>query len=159
MSDPAKIVDALLETNEHDEQDDPKEFFYSHFRTPDKKHLFVGHEGDLYDMRKPDWPSGQPLRKGYQYFHRQINNVAQFKATWRARHGSNYPLAFLTDDGAALCETCVKENLPRIMSSIRGGDRDGWRVVGVAACHGDADQEEECHAQCAHCGNNLGELD
>jgi hypothetical protein len=157
MTDPEKIVRALLddENGEH-----PKDFIERNFKPlepPDRKHLYVSDDGDLYDTRKADWHRA-PLRKGFQTFHREISNIAQFKATWRARHRSNYSLAFLTDDGAALCEECVKNNLSRIISSVRSGDRDGWRVVGVATCHGDPDHHEEYHAQCANCDKNLGEL-
>jgi hypothetical protein len=158
MSSADQIVNALLEA---DENEDPKDFIERNFKplqAPDRKHLFVGNDGDLYDTRKPDWHRGPPLRKGFQAFHPRIDNIAQFKATWRARHQSNYQLAFLTDDGAALCEQCVKDNLSRVASSVRNGDRDGWRVVGVAQCHGDPDEVEDYHTECANCNKNLGEL-
>jgi hypothetical protein len=156
--DAARIVDSLLES---DEGIDPKAFIQAHGQQldgPSRKHLFVGHDGDLYDTRKPDWHKGSPLRKGYQQYHARIFNLKDFKATWRARHQSNYSLGFLTDDGAVLCEKCVEDNLQRIMRSIRDHDRDGWQVVGVASLHGDPDEEDENHSQCAHCNKNLGEL-
>jgi hypothetical protein len=153
-----RLVASLLEG---DDNIDPKAFIQAHGQQldgPSRKHLFVGHDGDLYDTRKPEWHKGQPIRKQYQYFHTDIQNLANFKSTWRARHNSNYPLAFLTDDGAYLCEKCVQDNLARIMSSIRGNDRDGWRVMGVGQCHGDTDEPQEYHSQCAHCNKNLGEV-
>lgn len=153
------LVEHLLEA-----EGDPesiKDFMDRHFTPlpePDRKHLFVGHDGDLYDTRNPDWHRNPPLRKGYKHFHTEINNLAEFKATWRARHQSNYSLGFLVDDGAVLCEPCVKDNLQRVMRSVRDGDNDGWRVVGVGTLHGDPDGEEGHYTQCAHCGKNLGEL-
>jgi hypothetical protein len=157
MNDAENLVQALVESDDVD----PKAFIQSHGQQldgPSRKHLFVGHDGDLYDTRKADWHKGPPLRKGYQYFHREINKLPEFKSTWRARHQSNYSLGFITDDGAVLCEKCVEENLQRIMRSIRDGDRDGWRVVGVGTLHGDPDEEADYHTQCAHCNKNLGEL-
>jgi hypothetical protein len=154
------IVRTLLES---DEQVDPKAFIQAHGHKldgPSRDHLFVSSaDGGLYDTRKPDWHKGPPVRQGYQQFHREINTPEQFKATWRARHHSNYPVAFLTDDGAFLCEECTKNNLGRILSSIRSRARDGWRVVGIGQCHGSMDDEPgDMNDQCANCNKNLGEV-
>jgi hypothetical protein len=151
------IIQSLLENDDFD----VKSFIERNFRPIDKSHLFVSStDGGLYDTRKPDWHKGPPLRQNFQRFHTRIYNVKDFKATWRARPYANYPLAFLTDDGAALCENCTQKNLARIISSIRGRAGDGWQVVGVAQCHGDGDDPEmaENNTQCANCNKNLGEL-
>jgi hypothetical protein len=42
-----------------------------------------------------------------------------------------YPCYFITDDGAALSFDAVKEELKRIMWSIKTEDRGGWRVIGL----------------------------
>lgn len=152
-----RLVESLLEG----ENVDPKSFIMSHgqqLSDPDRKHLFVGQDGDLYDTRSADWQKEPPLRKQYKYFHTNIQNLANFKAMWRARHNANYPLAFLTDDGAYLCEQCVKDNLTRIMRSIRDNDRDGWRITGVGQCHGDPAEEQDYYEHCAHCNKTLGEV-
>jgi hypothetical protein len=154
MSEAEHLVEALL-----GDEEDPKDFIAQHFKPIDKSHLMVSStDGGLYDTRKPKWHSSPPLRQNYQRYHPEINNLAEFKATWRARHQTNYPLAFTTDDGAALCEECVEKNLQRIMRSIRDGDRDGWRVVGVGQCHGSDCDIEDYHTQCANCNKNLGEI-
>lgn len=42
-----------------------------------------------------------------------------------------YPMYFITSDGAALSFQAVLENYCTVLSSMRHGVNDGWRVVGV----------------------------
>jgi hypothetical protein len=159
--DAANIVAKLLES---DEGFDAKSFLARNFKAleePSKKHLFVSStDGGLYDTRNKNWHEQPPLRQNYQKFHREISTPEEFKATWRARHYSNYPLAFWVADGELLCEQCVKDNFRRILSSIRNGAGDGWRVTGVTNCYGSQVVDpEEPHAECANCNKVLGEVD
>jgi hypothetical protein len=158
--DAEKIINAILES---DDEFDSKAFIQAHgkqLEEPSRKHLFVSSgDGGLYDTRNKDWHKGPPIRPNFQQYHARIFNVKDFKATWRARHNSNYPLAFIAHDGEVLCEKCTQENMQQILRSTRNGDNDGWRIVGVSQCHGGGDgEQEDYHSQCAQCGKNLGEL-
>jgi nitrite reductase/ring-hydroxylating ferredoxin subunit len=157
--DAEKIINAILES---DDEFDSKAFIQAHgkqLEEPSRKHLFVSSaDGGLYDTRNKDWHKGPPLRQNFQQFHTRIFNIKDFKATWRARHNSNYPLAFILSDGAAMCEKCVADNLRQIIDSTRQRHNDGWQVVGVSQCHGDPEEEADYHTQCAQCNKNLGEL-
>jgi hypothetical protein len=124
-----------------------------------RDHLFVSSaDGGLYDTRKPDWHKGPPCARTTSSSTGRSILLKQFKATWRARHHSNYPVAFLTDDGELFsARNASKNNLGRILSSIRSRARDGWRVVGVGQCHGSMDDEPgDMNDQCANCNKNLG---
>jgi hypothetical protein len=153
------LVQSLLENDDVD----PKAFIQSHGQQldgPSRKHLFVSStDGGLYDTRNKDWHKGPPIRQNYQRFNPRINNVNEFKSTWRARHMSNYPLAFQMSDGELMCEKCVEDNLRQIINSTKFRHNDGWCVVGVGQCHGGGDDEpEDYHSQCAQCNKNLGEV-
>jgi hypothetical protein len=153
------IVRSLLESDDFD----VKSFIQNHGQQldgPSRKHLFVSSaDGGLYDTRKPDWHKGPPVRANYQKYNARIFNVNDLKSTWRARHMSNYPLAFQLSDGALMCEKCVEDNLRQIINSTKYRHNDGWRVVGVGQCHGGGDGEPEEHdSQCAQCNKNLGEV-
>jgi hypothetical protein len=41
----------------------------------------------------------------------------------------SYPLFFVTHDGEALSWKAVRENYRQIVSAVREGSNDGWRVV------------------------------
>jgi hypothetical protein len=155
--DAANIVAKLLES---DDDFDAKAFLARNFKAleePSKKHLFVSSaDGGLYDTRKPDWHKGPPLRQNFQQYHARIFNVKDFKATWRARGFSNYPLAFIMSDGEAMCEKCVAREPSPDHRLNQAAEQRRWAVVGVSACHGGDDAEEG--TQCAQCNKNLGEL-
>jgi len=95
-------------------------------------HMFCSStDGALFDVREDGW-SAKPLRAFYARTCSSIDTVTQLKATLRAgayAWPGRYPLYFICDDGAALSFDSVKENLPQIISAIRHGLRDGWRVV------------------------------
>ena len=157
--DAAHLVKSLLENDNVD----PKSFIQSHGQQldgPSRKHLFVSSaDGGLYDTRKPDWHKGPPIRPNFQRYHARIFNVNDFKSTWRARHMSNYPVAFQLSDGELICEKCTQDNLRRIIDSTRTQSDDGWRVVAVGQCHGGGDEEPNEHdSHCVQCGKNLGEV-
>ena len=59
-----------------------------------------------------------------------------------------YEKVAITDDGGALCHTCVKSELRQIATSYKG---DGWHVV---AC-GLAEFYDEEPLYCDHCGRLL----
>lgn len=159
MSDAYNLVRALVESDDVD----PKAFIQSHgqqLADPDRKHLFQStSDGSLYDTRNKNWHQEPPLRQNYARYNPRIENVNDFKATWRVRHMSNYPLAFQMSDGALLCEQCVQDNLRQIIDSTRHRHNDGWRVVAVGQCHGGGEGEPQDHdSQCAQCDKNLGEV-
>jgi hypothetical protein len=100
-------------------------------------------EGDLY---RDDRPS-IPLRRRYSWHHKEINSVAELKATLRA--GPNtwpgcYPLYFITDDGCALSFESAQKQFRQIVWSIRNKCSDGWRIVACEVNYEDND------LQCAH---------
>jgi hypothetical protein len=58
-----------------------------------------------------------------------------------------YPIAYVMDDGEALCADCMNDPTNPVHS---GGEADGWRFEGI-----DVIEDPECEAICAHCGNTL----
>jgi len=95
------------------------------------QNLMVCSDGCLYDTSQPGW-ADLPIRRNYRYTHREINTVADLKAT--LRNGSytwpgGYPLFFITSDGAALSFESVTDNMESVVWSIRNNCSDGWRVV------------------------------
>lgn len=95
-------------------------------RLPDHLSVF---EGDLYDNRN----GSRMIREGYSGQHRNIDTVAQFKATLRGGDFAwpgGYPLYLITSDGAALSFDSARENADQIIYAIRNRLSDGWRVVG-----------------------------
>lgn len=116
-------------------------------------HLFLAHDGALYDTRDSAWSHKPPLRASYSGHARQVATVGQFKAALRA--GSHawpggYPLAFVTHDCALLCFKCGRREFRQIADSIRSNARDGWRVVACEIMHG-----EESDDSCEHCGATI----
>lgn len=97
------------------------------------RHFMVSEcDAHLYDTRKIDWHKGEPLRKDYSKHFRDINTVAELKATLRAGAHvwpGGYPLYFITSDNAALSWESVLENLNQIFWAIKTKDRGGWQVV------------------------------
>ena len=91
-------------------------------------HLFLAHDGALYDTRDSAWSHKAPLRAG--------------PYAWPG----GYPLAFLTHDGACLCFKCGREEFKQIADSIREKHSDGWRVVACDIMYG-----EESDDSCDHC--------
>lgn len=113
------------------------------------EHLRASFEGDLYDDR-----TGEVIRPGYAIHRREIDTVADLKATLRAgdlTFPGCYEIYFLTTDGALLCPDCVRENFQSCIWSIQTETSDGWRIVGITI---DAEMDET--EDCSHCGRDCG---
>ena len=106
-------------------------------------------QGALYDTRVKNWSSLPALRPNYSCHHREINSVADLKATLRAgpfAFPGGYPLFLITSDGGALCFKCGKSEFYLIAGEIQDDDNGGWRVVACEINHG-----EESDLNCDHC--------
>lgn len=115
-------------------------------------HLFVSHDGALYDTRDPKWAVKAPLRAMYRYHYSEIKRASQFKATVRAGKYAwpgGYPLYFICDDGEAVCFDCAKKEAHNVLSALNDKRSDGWRVTGCDVNYEDAD------LPCAACGNKI----
>ena len=118
-------------------------------------HLFVSSsDGGLYDTRKDNWSKDENVvRSKYQWHHREIHTTHEMKACLRAggfAWPGGYALAFVTDDGAALCYECARKEFHNIVWSIRNKCSDGWRVIGLMNT---ADCDEPIH--CDHCREEI----
>lgn len=85
------------------------------------------------------------------YHHSAISSGLQFRESLRAgpyAWPGGYVVAFICDDGGALCPSCAKENGPLILRSIRAKARDGWRVVG---CQPAEHWDDDAGMRCDHC--------
>lgn len=60
-----------------------------------------------------------------------------------------YPKYFVTEDGQAMSFDSVKENYRLVLDSVKHGNNDGWRVVGV-----DINWEDE-HLYCCDSGRKI----
>jgi hypothetical protein len=121
-----------------------------------QNHLFLASDGDLFDTRNPAWSKAAPLRRGFSFHHRNIDNVAQLKATLRAgpyAWPGGYPLALYLSDGELLCFDCARENIRSVFDSTANALRDGWRVF---ACDMIESGEDETDNICGHCGKPIG---
>lgn len=95
-------------------------------------HLFVSEDGELLRYRSGSI-GADVVRSNYRKTHAEIESVADLKATLRAgKHcwPGGYPLAFWTNDGAALSFDTVRKEFPLIIDAIRREDvYSGWYVV------------------------------
>ncbi len=111
------------------------------------EHHFVGNAGELYDTRVHLWSRCEPLRPNYSRTHREINSVADFKATLRAgayAWPGGYQLFLITSDGSTLSFDGARAELRNIIDSIQTNANDGWRVVACDINYEDSDM------YCAH---------
>ena len=114
-------------------------------------HLFLSSGGALFDTRAPNW-TAQPVRNYYGFTFREIETVAQFKATLRAgafAWPGCYPLYFITRDGAALSFEAAREQFAAIAREYLDDTSTGWRVV---ACEVNWEDSELC---CDHTGRRI----
>lgn len=115
-------------------------------------HLFISScDGALHDTRKPNW-SATPLRTNYSRHHREINSVADLKATLRASavtFPGCYPLYFVTSNGCALSFETVLKEFRLVADSIRTESNDGWRVIGCDVNY------EDGELYCEHSGKKI----
>lgn len=131
-------------------------------KLPSHLHVF---EGELFDTRKPNW-TAQPVRKNYHHAHREIATVADLKATMRVKYAwpGGYEIVYVTNDGALLCDKCVRKNFRSIIDDIKQpvGSGSGWRVVASTyeAVSADCAREvsEDLLSYCDQCGKEFGEL-
>lgn len=110
---------------------------------------FWDFEGDLYSEK-----TGYkvPFRTNYKRHHKEIQTVADCKATIRAGEYAwpgGYPLFLLTSDGCPLCFDCAREEFSQIAYAIKYKLNDGWRIVGC-----DINYEEK-DMLCGHCGERI----
>lgn len=84
--------------------------------------------GDLYDR-----VSGKRLRTGYRELFYQINDGHQLRATLRFLEDSveGHRYVFFTDEGAAICRLCVREQLRELIFGLRHPEMYTMRVVGT----------------------------
>jgi hypothetical protein len=122
-----------------------------------KEHFFISScDGALHDTRDSDW-SEKPLRSNYAGHKRNIESVADMKATLRAGAycwPGGYELFFSTNDGGAICFDCARKEFNLICDSIRHGHNDGWRVV---AC--EIAEYYEDGLACDHCNREIVPFD
>ena len=122
-----------------------------------KDHFMISEtDGALYDTRDSNWSKNPPLREKYSWHFRNIETVAQFKATLRAGQYAfpgGYELLFIANDGGAICFDCAKKEFHLIADSIRNGHNDGWRIV---TC--DMVDLYEDGLACDHCGRIMVEF-
>jgi hypothetical protein len=118
-----------------------------------RNHLMISEsDGALYDTRAENW-SEKPLRANYARHHRNIQTVADMKATLRAgayAWPGGYELFFITSDGAAICFNCARENFALIADSIRNDICDGWKVIGC-----DIAEYYDESLYCDHCSRQI----
>jgi hypothetical protein len=118
-------------------------------------------DGGLYDTRVPHWHKLPPLRANYRRRHRQIQTVADLKASLRITYVwlGGYEIVYFTKDGAVLCGKCVREQFREIADSIKNRISDGWRVIGSGYEAVAADCcSSELTINCDHCGKEFGEI-
>lgn len=116
-------------------------------------HLFLSSsDGALYDTRVSAWSGLPPLRSNYKMSHRDIDSVADLKATLRAGQYAwpgGYPMYFLASDGEAISFESARENFREIAQAIADHDNSGWRIVAV-----DINYENPA-LYCAHSGKRI----
>lgn len=116
-------------------------------------HLVV-EKGHLYDTRKKNWYSGPPLRERFAWQTPQIETPQQLKAALRAGKYAwpgKYRLTFITAAYTYLSFEAVRQELGKVITSIREQRIDGWRVIGL--------RDVESHDDpiyCAHTGEQVG---
>lgn len=117
------------------------------------KHLFCSDSsGALYDTRRDNWSLRAPLRAVFKHSFREIENLAQLKATLRAgayAWPGGYPLYFIAQDGEALSFDSVRENWREIVSAFCFAPARDWRVIGCEINY------EDGALYCAHSGKRI----
>ena len=110
-------------------------------------------EGSLWRAKSPETPFKQEvIRENYCRTHREIDTVADLKATIRAGKYAwpgGYPMYFITSDGAALSFEAVEQEFSQAAYAVRNKTNDGWQVVGCDI------NEEDAGLVCAHTGEPI----
>lgn len=118
---------------------------------PLPEHLFVTSDGNLFDTRKSDW-SKHPLREKYSYHFRQIETLAQVKATLRAgafTELGGYPLYFITDDCQPLCFACARKQFRQVAWDFLNKAKTGWHIQSTDINY----EDNDCY--CCHCSKQI----
>lgn len=95
------------------------------------------------------------VRQDYRKHYGKIETGRQLRACLRAGKYSfpgQYPLYFVTSDGAALSFESVFNNLSSVIWSIRHNANDGWRVIGMDVSYGSGDSEDPDNVYCDDTG-------
>jgi len=108
------------------------------------KTFFTSHAGEL--VRYSDCATIRPL------FARHSRNIETGLALRASLRAGGYAVAYITDDGGALCPDCVRANLHQCIYSMRHGTRDGWRIVGMMHA---GETDDAC--TCDHCCREIWE--
>lgn len=117
-----------------------------------KEYFFISSEGDVFDTRIYKWHEKEPLRKNYMIRHREINSLADLKATLRAGEYTSlggHPLYFITSDGEALSFDAARECWREVVWDFMHDASTGWRVVACQVNYEDGD------LVCAHSGERI----
>lgn len=75
----------------------------------------------------------------------ELRNAIRNRYAWPG----GYPTYGVTDDGAALCIDCMRQEYRLIARARRLKLRDGWQVVGVDI------NWEDTSLTCDHCNNTI----
>jgi len=110
-------------------------------------------EGSLWRAKSPETPFTQEvLRENYCRQHRDINTVADLKATIRAGKYAwpgGYPCYFITSDGAALSFEAVEQEFSQVAYAVRHKTNDDWQVI-----HCEINYEDR-ELVCSHTGEPI----
>lgn len=91
-------------------------------------------------------------RPNFSRHHREIQTVADLKATIRAGQYTGlggYQIVMFCSDGHELCFDCARNEFRQVAAAVRDNDRhSSWNVVGC-----DVIYEGKFH--CAHCGKTV----
>lgn len=82
-----------------------------------------------------------------------MNNLEALRALARGQVHGGYRWAMVADDGALVCEACVRDNYRQIFRDTRDNARSGWRCEGLA----NSGEHEGPAEHCAHCGRVIFE--
>ena len=74
-----------------------------------------------------------------------------------------YELAYVTTDGALLCNDCVRSNWREVLSGTKQRDGSGWGIAGICyeAVTPDFTREmagDDYISYCDHCNKEYGEM-
>lgn len=93
----------------------------------------------------------RPFVAGWPTSHK-VRSVFELKAAMRSSAMSfgGYSAHYLTDDGATLCDRCVRDNFRLVADAIQTKTNNGWRVVAIGM------DNEVVDMHCEHCNAPIG---
>jgi hypothetical protein len=106
------------------------------------------HAGNIHAKK-----TGELIRQDACRHYRNISNANELKASLRAGEYTfpgGYRLFFITNDGACLSFTSVRENFCAVLDSVKTQCNDGWRVIAMSGEH-----EIEEPVFCDHSGERI----